>query len=188
MKTVRLRRRRCVRFIIEQGVPMALDILIKNVAVWGSDGPRDLGIAGGRFVTLRRGAAETASLVLDADGRMAVPGFVEPHIHLDKAFIRAECRVNQSGTLMEAIEIIWDKKRRYTVDEVAARASRVIESAASHGVTRMRTHVDVDPIGLRKSHGAGKVDFGDVDRREFFLATSHQFFPACYISHGRILG
>jgi cytosine deaminase len=95
----------------------------------------------------RRGA-------IDAGGRLVVPGFVEPHIHLDKAFIREECRVNQSGTLMEAIEIIWDKKRRYTVEEVAARAGRVIESAAAHGVTRMRTHVDVDNIGgLVPLHG-----------------------------------
>jgi len=120
-----------------------VDLLVRNAKPWGEDAVRDLAIEDGRFV--RAGGAPRREI--DAGGRLVVAGFVEPHIHLDKAFIRAECRVNQSGTLMEAIEIIWDKKRRYTVEEVAARASRVIESAAAHGVTRMRSHVDVDNIG-----------------------------------------
>lgn len=126
---------------------MALDILIKNVAVWGSEGLRDLGMAGGRFVTLQRGAAETASLVLDADSRIAVPGFVEPHIHLDKALISERAPVNVSGTLTEAIEILWEIKRNYTVEEIADRASRVLVRAIENGISRLRTHVDVDPIG-----------------------------------------
>jgi len=64
---------------------MSLDILIKNVALGGAEGLRDLGIANGRFVSLEQSLSLPAALVLDAEGRMAVPGFVEPHIHLDKA-------------------------------------------------------------------------------------------------------
>ena len=48
---------------------MALDILIKNVAVWGSDGLRDLAVAGGRFVAVPQNAAEISALVLDASGK-----------------------------------------------------------------------------------------------------------------------
>jgi cytosine deaminase len=126
---------------------MALDILIKNVAVWGSAGSRDLAIAGGRFVAVPRGAADNSALVLDADGRIAVPGFVEPHIHLDKALISERAPFNASGTLTEAIEILWNIKRNYTVDEIAERASRVLVRAIENGILRLRTHVDVDPIG-----------------------------------------
>jgi cytosine/creatinine deaminase len=127
---------------------MTLDILVKNVAVWGNDGLCDLGIAGGRFVSLGQGnAASNAVLTLDAEGRMAVPGFVEPHIHLDKALISERAPVNVSGTLTEAIEILWEIKRNYTVDEIADRASRVLAQAVANGVSRLRTHVDVDPIG-----------------------------------------
>jgi cytosine deaminase len=78
---------------------------------------------------------------------MAVPGFVEPHIHLDKALISERAPVNISGTLTEAIEILWEIKRNYTVDEIADRASRVLERALENGISRLRTHVDVDPIG-----------------------------------------
>jgi cytosine deaminase len=127
---------------------MIPDILVKNVAVWGSQGLCDVGIAGGRFVSIgKSGSSSTAPLILDAEGRMAVAGFVEPHIHLDKALISERAPVNVSGTLTEAIEILWEIKRNYTVDEIADRASRVIERALTNGISRLRTHVDVDPIG-----------------------------------------
>jgi cytosine deaminase len=127
---------------------MTLDILVKNVALWGADGHCDLGIADGCFVSNARVAdSPNARLTLDAEGRMAVSGFVEPHIHLDKALISERAPVNVSGTLMEAIEILWNIKRNYTVDEIADRASRVLERALVHGISRLRTHVDVDPIG-----------------------------------------
>jgi cytosine deaminase len=127
---------------------MTLDILVKNVALWGADGHCDLGIADGRFVSITRAAeSPDAGLTFDAEGRMAVSGFVEPHIHLDKALIAERAPVNASGTLTEAIEIPWNIKRNYTVDEIADRASRVLERALEHGISRLRTHVDVDPIG-----------------------------------------
>jgi cytosine deaminase len=127
---------------------MALEILVKNVALWGAEGLCDIGIADGRFVSVGRSTASSiAALTLDAEGRMAVPGFVEPHIHLDKALISERAPVNVSGTLTEAIEILWEIKRNYTVDEIADRASRVLTRALENGISRLRTHVDVDPIG-----------------------------------------
>jgi cytosine deaminase len=125
---------------------MPLDILVRNVALWGSPGLCDIGIAGGRFVSIGP-SAQVAALTLDADGRMAVPGFVEPHIHLDKALISERAPTNVSGTLTEAIEILWEIKRNYTVEEIADRASRVVARAIDNGISRLRTHVDVDPIG-----------------------------------------
>src|ERR1700675_4928418 len=127
---------------------MPLDILVQNVALEGADGLRDLGIAGGRFVSVESPSTTTAAtMILDTEGRMAVPGFVEPHIHLDKALISERAPVNASGTLTEAIEILWEIKRNYTVDEIADRASRVLERALENGISRLRSHVDVDPIG-----------------------------------------
>ena len=145
---------------------MKLDILVKNVALWGSEGLCDLGIANGRFMSVSPvGVSSAAALTLDADGRMAVPGFVEPHIHLDKALISERAPVNRSGTLTEAIEILWELKRNYTVDEIANRASRVIARALENGVSRLRSHVDVDPIGgTRPAEGVirARERFGDL--------------------------
>src|ERR1700716_4033612 len=127
---------------------MTPDILVKNVALWGTEGLCDLGIANGYFVSIGQSTASSnAGLTLDADGRMAVPGFVEPHIHLDKALISERAPVNVSGTLTEAIEKLWEIKRHYTIEEIADRASRVLARAIENGISRLRSHVDVDPIG-----------------------------------------
>ncbi len=134
---------------------MVVDILVKNVALWGTQGVRDVAIANGRFVRIAEGLTSLSSTVtLDAEGRMAVSGFVEPHIHLDKALISERAPVNVSGTLTEAIEILWEIKRNYRVEEIADRASRVLVQALSNGILRLRTHVDVDPIGgVRPAEG-----------------------------------
>jgi cytosine/creatinine deaminase len=143
-----------------------LDILVKNVALWGSEGLCDLGIENGRFVSVSPGGVSSAAaLTLDAEGRMAVPGFVEPHIHLDKALISERAPVNRSGTLTEAIEILWELKRNCTADEIADRASRVLARALENGVSRLRSHVDVDPIGgTRPAEGVirARERFGDL--------------------------
>ncbi|CAN5429711.1 amidohydrolase family protein [soil metagenome] len=127
---------------------MALDMVVANVRLGGLQPLQDIGIRAGRFaVIVPSPAGLRAAVMLDAEGRMAVPGFVEPHIHLDKALISERAPVNVSGTLSEAIEILWEIKRNYSVTEIADRAARVITRCLDNGVSRLRSHVDVDPIG-----------------------------------------
>jgi cytosine deaminase len=131
-----------------------VDLVIRQARVVGDTGLRDFAFAAGRYVDLDGPSQTAGARVIDAKGKLAIPGFVEPHIHLDKALINEDVRVNKSGTLDEAIEIIWDRKRAYTVEDIVGRAGRVIRSAAANGVTRMRSHVDVDTIGgLRPLEG-----------------------------------
>lgn len=95
-----------------------------------------------------------ATQTIDAEGRLAIPGFIDPHIHLDKVLVGQSVRPNRTGTLSEAIEILWERKRSYTIEDIAERAGKVIESAIANGVTHLRTHVDVDTIGgLRPLEG-----------------------------------
>jgi cytosine/creatinine deaminase len=133
-------------------LPPTAQLLLRNLRPWGADKTIDLAIIDGRFAA--PAPDMKADRIIDAEGRLAVPGFVEPHIHLDKAMINKDVRTNVSGTLTEAIEIIWEKKRTYTIDDIVARAGSVIESSLVHGVTWIRSHVDVDMIGgLRPLEG-----------------------------------
>ena len=133
-------------------MPPTAQLLLRNLCPWGADKTIDLAIVDGRFVA--PAPDMKADRIIDAEGRLAVPGFVEPHIHLDKVMINKDVRTNVSGTLTEAIEIIWEKKRTYTIDDIVARAGSVIESGLAHGITWIRTHVDVDTIGgLRPLEG-----------------------------------
>lgn len=123
------------------------DLVVRNALVWGEDGPRDLAMLGDRYVNHDAGSPDGTAQVIDAKGCLCVPALIDPHLHLDKALIREDVRANESGTLTEAIEIIWERKRRYTIEDIVERAGRVIMSAVSNGVTHIRTHVDVDNIG-----------------------------------------
>lgn len=131
-----------------------MELLVRQARIWGREGLWDVGVAGGRYAEIAprldiRGAQE-----LEAEGRLLAPAFIDPHIHLDKVLTAGSLRPNRSGTLREAIEILWGSKANSTVEEIARRSGQVIESAVLTGTSRLRTHVDVDTIGkLRPLEG-----------------------------------
>src|SRR5205085_11584078 len=51
-----------------------------------------------------------------------------------------------AGTVAGAIRATAEMKRRFTRDDIHARARRALGLAIRHGTTAMRTHVEVDPI------------------------------------------
>ncbi|NVO12735.1 MAG: amidohydrolase family protein [Rhodoplanes sp.] len=127
---------------------MSLDLVFRDVRLVGRDDPCDIGVAGGRIVALAP-RLDVGVPVEDLGGRLAVPGFVETHIHLDKSCILDRC-TSQHGTLQEAIAQVAAAKRVFTQQDVHVRAARTLEKAIGQGTTRMRTHVEVDPrIALR---------------------------------------
>jgi cytosine deaminase len=123
---------------------MTRDLVVRNATL--PDGrATDVAVDGDR---LAADAADVdAARELDAEGGLLAPGFVDCHVHLDKAYIADELPENESGTLGEAIANIHDRKREYTVEDVRERAGRAIEAHVRNGCTRLRTHVDVDTIG-----------------------------------------
>ena len=84
----------------------------------------------------------------DAAGRFVTPSLTEPHIHLDATLTAGDPAWNESGTLAEGISIWADRKESLTVEDVKSRAERTIEWLVSHGVTRVRTHVDTTEESL----------------------------------------
>jgi cytosine/creatinine deaminase len=121
-----------------------LDLLLRRCRLPDGDEPVDLGIAAGRIVGVVDGAA-TARETIGLDGRLVTPGLVESHIHLDKALLSDRLTAT-AGTLEEALRLTAEAKRGFTVDDIQARARRVLDLAVVQGTTVMRTHVEVDPI------------------------------------------
>ena len=126
----------------------AFDLIFRNATTRSSPATVDIGISGGRIAAIEpRLAAEGAEI--DAGGRLVLPGFVDTHIHLDKACLLGRCG-HDHGSVGDAIRAVAAMKRDFTVDDIYTRGSKVIERAVVHGTTRMRTHVEIDPrIGLR---------------------------------------
>lgn len=124
-----------------------MDLVIKNAKLRKRKDFIDIGIEKGIIVALDKKIENESAHVIDACGNLTIPAFIDPHIHLDKTLINEVVRANESGTLMEAIEIIWDKKANYTVEDIVNRAGKIMKQALINGTTRMRSHADVDTIG-----------------------------------------
>jgi cytosine deaminase len=77
-----------------------------------------------------------------------LPAFVEPHAHLDKAFL-ADRVTNPSGDLMGAIEAMIAAQPSITQADIAERAERAARLMAANGVVAIRTHADTDGDGER---------------------------------------
>ncbi|TQF40654.1 amidohydrolase [Bradyrhizobium sp. UNPF46] len=126
----------------------AFDLIFRNALLRSSAAPVDIGVKGGRIAAMEpRLACE--GVEVDLGGHLALPGFVDTHIHLDKACLLGRCGHNH-GSVSEAIRAVAGMKKDFTVEDVYARGARVLERAILNGTTRMRTHVEIDPrIGLR---------------------------------------
>lgn len=135
---------------------MEFDRIISNVRVEGHAGLVEIGILGESIAAI---APNLGSPAPREDGRRAFAfgGFVESHIHLDKACILDRCPICD-GTLQEAISLSAAAKRNFTVDDVYRRAARVVEMAILQGTTRLRSFVEVDPrAGLRSFEALASV-------------------------------
>ncbi len=123
-----------------------MDLILRNSRL-ESGRVVDIGIEQGVIKRITNQILSRAKEEIDLEKRLVVPAFIDPHIHLDKVNILDVVRPNKSGTLKEAIEIIWEKKQYYNTEDVVERASEVVEKAIKNGTLFMRTHVDVDTVG-----------------------------------------
>jgi cytosine/creatinine deaminase len=125
------------------------DLVLRNGLLRGSSAPVDIGITQGRIACVGLQPGETGVEEEDLGGRLVLPGFVDTHIHLDKACLICRC-LDAGGGLKGAITAVSRLKRDFTVEDVYQRGARVIEKAITAGTMHMRTHVEVDPrAGLR---------------------------------------
>lgn len=122
---------------------------VLNARLRARDGLYTIAIEAGRIDRIDRQpglAACTNAGDIDAAGRLAIPPFVEPHIHLDAVLTAGEPACNMSGTLFEGIERWAQRKATITHDDTKARAHAAIGMLRDHGIQHVRTHVDVtDP-------------------------------------------
>ena len=145
---------------------------IRNATLPGREGRWCIGVAAGRIshVEADDGArqAHGAGPLWDAQGRLVSPGFVDPHVHIDKALTsdRVADGADVAG-LSEAIRAVRLLKADFTVADIASRAQRSLMMGLAHGTTTTRTNCEIDRFtGQRALHGihaaaaamAGKVD------------------------------
>lgn len=117
-----------------------------NAHIYGNTNAREILIENGQFKAIGNDLAD-ADEVVDLEGRLVLPPYVDPHLHLDYIFSGlGEGNANISGTLFEGIQRWSDNKKSLTEEMVRERALKGIKKELNHGVQFIRTHVDItDP-------------------------------------------
>ncbi|MFC5193850.1 amidohydrolase family protein [Bizionia hallyeonensis] len=85
---------------------------------------------------------------IDLNGKLVLPPYVDPHLHLDYVYTLSELGQEGagSGTLFEVIELWPQFKKTLTVESVKRLAMKGIKDEVPQGVQHIRTHIDVtDP-------------------------------------------
>src|SRR5690349_20336351 len=76
----------------------AMDVIVRRVRLDDEKPCVDIGIREGRIAAIEEYLDRKGCDEIDAEGRVALPGFIELHLHLDKAFLYNRLPV-RSGTL-----------------------------------------------------------------------------------------
>ena len=90
--------------------------------------------------------APPGAQVINAQGWLLSPPFVDAHFHMDSTLSQGLPRVNASGTLLEGIALWGELKPMLTEEAIAERALQYCDWAVARGLLAIRSHVDVcDP-------------------------------------------
>lgn len=120
-------------------------MLIKNVFIENAAQASDIRVEDGKFAAIGPGLATLpGEEVRDCTGCLALPPFIESHVHLDTCLTAGRPRWNLSGTLFEGIQCWEEYKPFLTKEEVKERVNRAVRLQASNGIQHVRTHVDIN--------------------------------------------
>ncbi|TNM63514.1 amidohydrolase family protein [Aliirhizobium smilacinae] len=136
---------------------MKVDLLLRNARIARHPDLFDIAIKDGLITGIEHKIRCDAVEEDDLEGAFAFPGFVDSHIHLDKACILDRCSIC-AGTLEEAVRETAKAKAGFSEDDVYQRASALVSKAIMHGTNRMRTFVEIDPrAGMRSFEAIKRV-------------------------------
>lgn len=130
------------------------NILIKNANLKNSSSSlSDILISKGKIKKIEKNITDKIpenTKVIDAAGNLVSPPMIDPHVHLDAVLVSGKLkRQNNSGTLLEAIDI-WGEWKSGLTDEILMNNAReVIKWYVANGVLRVRTHADCTDPTLR---------------------------------------
>lgn len=119
-----------------------MDVIIRHAKLRDRKRLVDIAIKDGKFFEIDENIKEYAENEINANGNLVTPPFIESHVHLDSALSVGNPRFNQSGTLLEAIEIWGERKKELTKENIKNNAREAVKWLIANGVLKIRTHTD----------------------------------------------
>lgn len=126
-----------------------MHLIIKNAKLRNHETLMSIGIDNGKIVAIDHDITADAEKVIDAKGHLVLPPFIDPHLHLDAVLSVGDPRFNESGTLLEGIQIWGERKPFLTKEIIKKNAIEAIKWEVANGALKIRTHADTtDPTLL----------------------------------------
>jgi cytosine deaminase len=120
-----------------------LNLIIKSANLPDGRKGMDIGVESGVIVDVGPHLDANANHEIDATNCLVTPPFVDSHFHMDSTLTYGQPRVNQSGTLLEGIQLWGELKPHLTVENIKDRAMRLCQWAIARGTLAIRSHVDI---------------------------------------------
>lgn len=121
-----------------------MDIIFRNVRIDDAQPLVDVGVRQGKIAAVAPAITARARQEVQGNGNVLIPGFVEGHLHLEKANVMHR-RANRSGTLKEAIAVTSALKPTLTRADIRERSIQVLRALVQAGTTHVRAHAEFDP-------------------------------------------
>ncbi len=125
-----------------------LDLLIRNATLATGEQRADIGVNDGRIVEVARAIDAEAAQTIEAGGNLVTPPFIDSHFHMDATLSLGLPRLNESGTLLEGIQLWGELKPHLTVEALKQRAHQLLKWSIAKGVLAIRSHVDTSDASL----------------------------------------
>jgi len=122
-------------------------MLIRNIRLPDGRSGQDLLVQDGRIAAIApQLPAPPGVELIDGQGWLLSPPFVDAHFHMDATLSYGLPRVNESGTLLEGIALWGELKPQLTQEALVERALAYCDWAVAKGLLAIRSHVDIcDP-------------------------------------------
>lgn len=140
-------------------------MLLKNCCIENGDKNLDILILEGKIAEISDHIeCENCESVLDLNGKLVLPPFVESHIHLDTAYSLKNEKSSVYGTLFDGISNWASIKNNMSEEAIYNNAYNAVVQEMKMGVQSIRTHVDITAENLQTLSAISKLkqDFKDI--------------------------
>ena len=120
-----------------------LDLLIRNATLATGENNADIAVKDGKIVEIADRIDAESTDTIDAAGNLVTPPFIDPHFHMDAALSLGLPRLNESGTLLEGIQLWGELKPHLTIEAIKERAHELLKWSIAKGTLAIRSHVDI---------------------------------------------
>jgi cytosine deaminase len=127
-----------------------MSFIIRNAQVWNEEDKRDVLIQGETITKIDKHIKMDFECdEIDLAGKLLIPGLVDMHTHLDKAYTRNVIN-NKTGTLLGGREGFREYFINCTEEQFYQNGKTVLDNALVQGTMYLRSHVTISKfVGLR---------------------------------------